>query len=38
MWEHAAIQDNLKTLVDRGVIVVPAEEGKLAVGTLGRVV
>ena len=35
MWEHAAIQDNLKTLVDRGVIVVPAEEGKLAGGDAG---
>ncbi|MEC7916441.1 MAG: bifunctional phosphopantothenoylcysteine decarboxylase/phosphopantothenate--cysteine ligase CoaBC [Actinomycetota bacterium] len=35
MWEHPAIQENLKTLVDRGVIVVPAEEGRLAGGDAG---
>jgi len=35
MWEHPAVQENLKTLVDRGVIVVPAEEGRLAGGDAG---
>jgi phosphopantothenoylcysteine decarboxylase/phosphopantothenate--cysteine ligase len=35
MWEHAAVQDNLRTLRGRGVHVVPPEEGRLAGGDLG---
>jgi phosphopantothenoylcysteine decarboxylase/phosphopantothenate--cysteine ligase len=35
MWEHAAVQDNLRTLRGRGVHVVPAEEGRLAGGDVG---
>jgi len=30
MWEHPAVQDNLRTLQARGVHVVPPEEGRLA--------
>jgi phosphopantothenoylcysteine decarboxylase/phosphopantothenate--cysteine ligase len=35
MWEHAAVQDNLRTLRGRGVHVVPPEEGRLAGGDIG---
>jgi len=35
MWEHAAVQDNLRTLRGRGVHVVPPEEGRLAGGDTG---
>jgi phosphopantothenoylcysteine decarboxylase/phosphopantothenate--cysteine ligase len=35
MWEHAAVQDNLRTLRGRGVHVVPPEEGRLAGGDMG---
>ena len=35
MWEHPAVQDNLATLVRRGVHVVPPEEGRLAGGDHG---
>jgi len=35
MWEHAAVQDNLRTLRARGVHVVPPEEGRLAGGDIG---
>ena len=35
MWEHAAVQDNLRTLQARGVHVVPPEEGRLAGGDMG---
>jgi phosphopantothenoylcysteine decarboxylase / phosphopantothenate---cysteine ligase len=35
MWEHPAVQDNLRVLADRGVIVVPPGEGRLAGGDLG---
>ncbi|HLX78088.1 MAG TPA: bifunctional phosphopantothenoylcysteine decarboxylase/phosphopantothenate--cysteine ligase CoaBC, partial [Acidimicrobiales bacterium] len=35
MWEHPAVQDNLQTLVGRGVIVVPPESGRLAGGDEG---
>src|SRR3954469_14210070 len=35
MWEHAAVQDNLRTLAERGVIIVPPEEGRLAGGDVG---
>src|SRR4029078_3233247 len=36
MWEHAAVQDNLATLVRRGVHVVPPEWVSLAGGTHGE--
>lgn len=36
MWEHAAVQDNLATLVRRGVQVVGPEPGRLAGGDLGH--
>src|SRR3954452_8723493 len=32
MWEHAAVQDNLRTLAERGVVIVPPAEGRLAGG------
>jgi phosphopantothenoylcysteine decarboxylase/phosphopantothenate--cysteine ligase len=35
MWEHPAVQDNLRTLRARGVHVVPPEEGRLAGGDTG---
>src|SRR3954464_14961483 len=35
MWEHAAVQDNLRTLAQRGVHIVPPEEGRLAGGDVG---
>ena len=35
MWEHPAVQDNIATLVRRGVHVVPPEEGRLAGGDVG---
>ena len=35
MWEHPAVQDNLRTLASRGVSVVPPEEGRLAGGDEG---
>jgi phosphopantothenoylcysteine decarboxylase/phosphopantothenate--cysteine ligase len=35
MWEHPAVQDNLRTLQARGVHVVPPEEGRLAGGDMG---
>ena len=35
MWEHPAVQDNVATLVARGVHVVPPEEGRLAGGDIG---
>lgn len=35
MWEHPAVQDNLRTLAERGVVVVPPEEGRLAGGDVG---
>jgi phosphopantothenoylcysteine decarboxylase/phosphopantothenate--cysteine ligase len=36
MWEHAAVQDNLRTLRDRGVHVVDPVAGRLAGGDLGE--
>lgn len=36
MWEHPAVQDNLAVLTDRGVVVVPPEEGRLAGGDSGK--
>ena len=35
MWEHPSVQDNLATLVRRGVTVVPPETGRLAGGDVG---
>jgi phosphopantothenoylcysteine decarboxylase/phosphopantothenate--cysteine ligase len=35
MWAHSAVQDNVATLVRRGVHVVPPEEGRLAGGDVG---
>jgi phosphopantothenoylcysteine decarboxylase/phosphopantothenate--cysteine ligase len=35
MWEHPAVQANLATLAERGVVVVPPEEGVLAGGDVG---
>ena len=35
MWEHAAVQDNLRTLTQRGVHVVAPETGRLAGGDVG---
>ena len=35
MWEHPAVQDNLRTLSERGVVVVPPAEGRLAGGDVG---
>jgi phosphopantothenoylcysteine decarboxylase / phosphopantothenate---cysteine ligase len=35
MWEHAAVQDNLAVLRERGVHVVDPEEGRLAGGDTG---
>lgn len=36
MWHHPAVQDNMKLLEDRGVIIVPPEKGKLACGETGE--
>lgn len=36
MWEHPAVQANLKILADRGVRVVNPDVGNLACGTSGR--
>jgi phosphopantothenoylcysteine decarboxylase/phosphopantothenate--cysteine ligase len=35
MWEHPAVQENLRTLRSRGVHVVPPEDGRLAGGDVG---
>ncbi|MEK9672150.1 MAG: bifunctional phosphopantothenoylcysteine decarboxylase/phosphopantothenate--cysteine ligase CoaBC, partial [Rhodospirillaceae bacterium] len=35
MWEHAATQANLKTLVSRGVMVIGPEDGDMACGEYG---
>jgi phosphopantothenoylcysteine decarboxylase/phosphopantothenate--cysteine ligase len=35
MWEHPAVQDNMRTLASRGVVVVPPEAGRLAGGDVG---
>jgi len=35
MWEHPSVQENLATLVRRGVSVVPPERGPLAAGDVG---
>ena len=36
MWEHPALQENLSTLVRRGVRVIPPVEGRLAGGDQGE--
>jgi len=36
MWQHPAVQDNIATLVRRGVHVVAPEEGRLAGGDSGQ--
>ena len=36
MWEHPAVQENLRVLAERGVTIVPPEEGRLAGGDTGR--
>ena len=35
MWEHPAVQDNLRVLAGRGVTIVPPDEGRLAGGDVG---
>jgi len=35
MWEHPAVQDNLRVLASRGVVIVPPGEGRLAGGDIG---
>ena len=35
MWEHPSVQDNVSTLVERGVHVVMPESGRLAGGDVG---
>jgi len=35
MWEHPAVQENLRRLTERGVTVVPPGEGALAAGDVG---
>ncbi len=35
MWEHPAVQDNLRVLAGRGVHIVPPEDGRLAGGDIG---
>ncbi|MCP3854665.1 MAG: bifunctional phosphopantothenoylcysteine decarboxylase/phosphopantothenate--cysteine ligase CoaBC [Actinomycetia bacterium] len=35
MWEHPSVQDNLAVLAQRGVHIVPPEEGRLAGGDSG---
>ena len=36
MWEHPAVEENLAVLGDRGVHIVPPEEGRLAGGDIGK--
>ena len=36
MWEHPAVAENLAVLRDRGVVIVPPEEGLLAGGDIGK--
>jgi phosphopantothenoylcysteine decarboxylase / phosphopantothenate---cysteine ligase len=35
MWEHPAVQENIATLVRRGVVIVEPESGRLAGGDVG---
>ena len=36
MWEHPAVQENIRTLQSRGVTIVAPEDGKLAGGDIGK--
>ncbi len=36
MWEHPSVQDNIEILLERGVLIVPPEEGRLAGGDSGK--
>jgi phosphopantothenoylcysteine decarboxylase/phosphopantothenate--cysteine ligase len=36
MWEHPAVEDNIAVLRQRGVVIVPPEEGRLAGGDIGK--
>ena len=36
MWDHPAVQDNIRTLQNRGVYIVSPEDGKLAGGDIGK--
>jgi phosphopantothenoylcysteine decarboxylase/phosphopantothenate--cysteine ligase len=36
MWEHPAVEENIKVLHERGVVIVPPEEGRLAGGDIGK--
>ncbi len=36
MWEHPAVEENLEVLASRGVVIVPAEQGRLAGGDIGK--
>ena len=36
MWEHPAVEENIRVLRDRGVVIVPPEDGRLAGGDIGR--
>ncbi|MEM7271559.1 MAG: bifunctional phosphopantothenoylcysteine decarboxylase/phosphopantothenate--cysteine ligase CoaBC [Actinomycetota bacterium] len=36
MWEHPAVEDNIAVLRERGVVIVPPEEGRLAGGDIGK--
>ena len=36
MWEHPSVQDNIGVLLERGVLIVPPEEGRLAGGDSGK--
>ena len=36
MWEHPAVQENIRTLQNRGVTIVAPEDGKLAGGDVGK--
>ncbi len=36
MWAHPAVTDNIATLVERGVVIVPPESGRLAGGDMGH--
>ncbi len=36
MWDHPAVKDNIRVLGERGVVIVPPEEGRLAGGDIGK--
>ncbi len=36
MWEHPAVEDNMRVLAERGVVIVAPEEGRLAGGDIGK--